>query len=315
MPAMSGRAQHPPADNEGERSAIAALARDASVEMTWHDVPLLPDCRSRLARGTSVFVSHLPGQTWEQTVETCEAVRAHGFDPVPHIPARQLQNPDVLDRLASELALRAEVREALIIAGDAPCPLGPFATTQEVLATGALPAHGIRHIAVAGHPEGHPGIADEELRRAERDKVAFAASHALEIVFLTQFFFEAAPFVAWVRGLRANGVRARILAGLAGPARIATLFRYAVRCGVGPSARALGERTDAFARLVGERGPETIVRSVTRAASAGALGDVGIHLYSFGGLTRTCRWLRATADGRFTLDNSGGFRVDDAALG
>jgi methylenetetrahydrofolate reductase (NADPH) len=315
MPAMSGRAQRPPAGNADERSAIAALAREASVEMTWHDVPLLPDCGPSLARGTAVFVSHLPGQTWEQTVEACAAVRDHGFEPVPHIPARQLQSLAALERLVLELALRAQVRQALIIAGDAPYPIGPFATTQEVLATGALPAHGIRRIAVAGHPEGHPRIADEALRRAERDKVAFATSHALEIVFLTQFFFDPAPFVVWVRELRANGVQARVLAGLAGPARIATLFRYAVRCGVGSSVRALGERPDAFARLVGERGPETIVRSVTRAASAGALGDVGIHLYSFGGLARTCRWLRATADGRFTLDNNGGFGVDAAAPG
>lgn len=310
---MIGSAQVPLAPEADEREAIAALARDASVEMTWHDRQALVDCRSSLARDTLVFVSHLPGQTWDQTVDTCAAVRDLGFEPVPHVPARELRDLDALERLAGDLAMAAQVRQALVIAGDAPAPLGPFASTQDVLEADVLPAHGIHRIVVAGHPEAHPRIGNDELRRAERDKVAFGAAHALEIAFLTQFFFDEAPFLAWVRALRARGVQSRIDAGLAGPARVAALFRYAVRCGVGPSIRALGDRPEGFARLVGERGPEPLVRSVARAADAGMVGDVGIHLYSFGGLARTCRWLRAVADGRFALDDAGGFRIDAGA--
>lgn len=310
---MIGSAQVPFAPEADERAAIAALAGGASVEMTRHDRQALADCKSSLARDTRVFVSHLPGQTWDQTVDTCAAVRDLGFEPVPHVPARQLQDLVALERLASNLALGAHVRQALVIAGDSPTPLGPFASTQDVLVTGVLPTHGIHRIVVAGHPEGHPRIGSDALRRAERDKVAFGAAHALEIAFLTQFFFDEAPFLAWVRDLRSRGVQSRVDAGLAGPARLATLFRYAVRCGVGPSIRALGERPDAFAQILGERGPERLVRSVARAANEGELGEVGIHLYSFGGFARTCRWLRALADGRFALDDAGGFRIDAGA--
>ena len=274
-----------------EQRAITTLAREASVEMTWHDVDQLAICRSSIAPATAVFVSYLPGQTWRQTVETCAAVRDHGFEPVPHIPVRRLTDRATFARLMSDLVANAHVSRVLLIAGDAPQPEGPFAATLDALQTGVLAEHGIRRIFVAGHPEGHPRLADDELRRAERAKLAFAASRGFELVFLTQFFFEPAPFLSWARMLRGEGVRARLVAGLAGPARLTTLFKYALRCGVGPSIRALGARPAQLARLTTERDPEPIVRAIAGELGQGKLGDIGIHLFSFGGLARTCGWL------------------------
>ena len=263
--------------------------------MTWHDADQLASCRSQLAPGTAVFVSHLPAQTWRQTLETCVAVRAHGFEPVPHVPVRRLAGVAALEQLIADLVARAQVSRVLLIAGDEPRPVGAFSSTLDALRSGVLGAHGIDRIFVAGHPEGHPQVPDAELRSAERHKVAFAVAHDLELTFLTQFFFDAEPFLAWARRLRSEGVQARLVAGLAGPARLATLFKYAIRCGVGPSIRALGSRPALFRRLSGERDPEPIVRAIAAAAVGGELGDLGIHLYSFGGLARTCEWLRALA--------------------
>jgi methylenetetrahydrofolate reductase (NADPH) len=279
----------------GERAQLVALARSASIEMTWHDADQLAGCRSQLAAGTAVFVSHLPAQTWRQTIETCVAVRAHGFEPVPHIPVRRLADVAAFEQLVADLVAQAQVSRVLLIAGDAPQAAGTFSATLDALRSGVLAAHGIDRVFVAGHPEGHPQVAEEELRRAERHKVAFAVAHDLELTFLTQFFFDAEPFLAWARRLRSEGVQARLVAGLAGPARLTTLFKYAVRCGVGPSIRALGSRPRLFGKLAGERDPEPIVRAIALAATRGELGDVGIHFFSFGGLVRTCEWLRALA--------------------
>jgi methylenetetrahydrofolate reductase (NADPH) len=285
----------PSPSTAAERAQVVALARGASVEMTWHDVDQLASCRLQLAPGTAVFVSHLPAQTWRQTIETCVAVRAHGFEPVPHVPVRRLADVAAFEQLIADLVTRAQVSRVLLIAGDAPQPVGAFSAALDALRSGVLAAHGIDRVFVAGHPEGHPQVADEELRRAERGKVAFAVAHDLELTFLSQFFFDAEPFLAWARRLRTEGVQARLVAGLAGPARLTTLFKYAVRCGVGPSIRALGSRPTLFGRLSGERDPEPIVRAIARAATRGDLGDVGIHFFSFGGLARTCEWLRALA--------------------
>jgi methylenetetrahydrofolate reductase (NADPH) len=292
-----------------EEQAIAALARAASIEMTWRHAGQLAACRGLLAPGTRVFVSYLPGQTWRESVATCAAVQENGFEPVPHVPARLLIDREALARLAADLVAQAGVREVLLIAGDAANAIGEFSSTLDALRSGALAAQGIRSVFVAGHPEGHPSVPDVELRSAEQDKVEFAAVHGIELAFLSQFFFDPAPFLAWARQLRARGVRARLVAGLAGPARLTTLFKYALRCGVGRSIRALGARPASFARLATERGPEAIVRALARVSGGSAIEPLGIHLFSFGGLARTSVWLRAVADGAFTLDDAGGFRV------
>jgi methylenetetrahydrofolate reductase (NADH) len=289
---------------------IAALARAASIEMTWRDVGELEACRSLLAPGTLVFASFLPEQTWRQTIETCAAIRDAGFEPVPHIPVRHLDAVAAFEQLAEDLYVKAQVQRVLLIAGDLPETVGPFSTTLDALHSGALAARGIHRIVVAGHPEGHPKLTREELREVEQDKVAFAESHGFELTFLTQFLFDAAPFLAWARELRAEeGVRSRLVVGLAGPARLATLVKYAVRCGVGPSIRVLTANPTSFVKLVGDRGPEKIVRAVAAAGVAGEIDNFGIHFYSFGGLARTCAWMSAVAEGRFALDEEGGFEV------
>ena len=295
-----------------ETQAIAALAEQASVEATWHDRARLDACSRHLAPGAPVYVSYIPGQTWKQALATCVAVRAVGLEPVPHVPVREFAGEAELERLVAELVTHAGVRRVLLIAGDRAEPLGPFAQSIDVMRSGVLTRYGIRQVAVAGHPEGHPSITTDELRRAEREKIRCAAEVGIELSFLTQFFFEPAPFMAWVRELRVQGVHARVVAGLAGPAKLGTLFKYAIRCGIGASIRALGTQPGALAELIGDRGPENIVRAVARATGDDpGIEPLGIHLYSFGGLERACAWIEAVANLRFAPDDKGGFLVDE----
>ena len=310
MSPSSSRATGSPASGErlaAEARAIAELAAHASVEMTWHDSGIVARCRSNLAAGTRVYVSFVPGQSWRDTLAACAAVRDCGLEPVPHLPAREIGSAAELDSILAGLSSSAGVRSVLVIAGDRAAPAGPFAGSLDIMKNGALERHGIREISVAAHPEGHPRIAAAELHRVEQEKADLAARSGIGLTFLTQFFFEAEPFVAWARELRDRGVKAKIVAGLAGPARIATLFRYAARCGAGASIRALGTRPSSIASLVGERGPERMVRAL--AAAAQEIDLAGIHLYSFGGLERTCAWVEGAARRRLALDNDGSFRI------
>lgn len=149
----------------------------------------------------------------------------------------------------------------------------------------------------------------EQIRRAEREKAMIAAELGLEATFVTQFFFQPAPFLKWVADLRGHGVRSRIVAGLAGPATIGTLFRFALRCGVGPSIRALGARARSVTALAAEHGPQQVMRTLAEARAAGTADFDGFHFYSFGGYLRTTDWLDRISNGRFTLDSGGGFAV------
>jgi methylenetetrahydrofolate reductase (NADPH) len=300
MNRISQRSQDGVARCSVEQS-IVCLARDASVEMNVQDVPHLAASRTMLAPGKKLYVSHLPKQAWSESVRACVAVRSAGFDPVPHIPVRLIATSRFFDELLKELVRSAQVEEVLLIAGDYPQALGPYASVIDVLHDGLLNRNGIGRVSFAGHPEGHPRVSLETIRNAERQKVVSAAG--LDVTLLTQFFFEHQPFLQWAKELQAFGVRARIVGGLSGPATVATLFKFAMRCGVGASIRALGARPTSLIKLVGDHGPEHVVRGLADARNLPNPNFSGIHLFCFGGYIRTCRWLQAVANGHFDLND------------
>jgi methylenetetrahydrofolate reductase (NADPH) len=296
----------------GEREAIVRLALNASLEMTVRDVAQLRAASEVLGSKRRVYVSHLPGQSWADTVATCTAIHALGAVPIPHVPVRCVRDRAGLQRFLDDCVTLAGVREILLIAGDYPHSVGPYRTTMDVLSTGILAEFGIASLSVAGHPEGHPFATADELRRAEREKIEFALRNGVTMTFLTQFFFDAEPFVDWRRRLpipQEAGEQVRVVAGLAGPAKLTTLLRYAVICGIGPSIRALSTSGTSIGKMLGERGPESIVRTLAGVTRTGVCEAIGIHLFSFGGLTRTCAWLAAVSGGRFQLDGGRGFIV------
>src|SRR5882672_940369 len=96
-------------------ASIAQLACDASIEINVHDVGHLEESRRLLPAGKAVYVSHLPKQEWRETEETCRAVRAAGFRPVPHVPVRLLPDAATVDRVLSGFVNAAQVDEVLLI--------------------------------------------------------------------------------------------------------------------------------------------------------------------------------------------------------
>ena len=275
--------------------ALAELAARASIEIGLRELGDVARARALLEAGRRVYVAHPPAQTWSETVEACRVVRDADLEPIPHVPVRMLADAATLQRLLRDLQSQARVAEVLLIAGDAPRPSGCYACVADVLRDPAFRDSGLRRVSFAGHPEGHPRVALPVIRRAERDKARIAAELGLQATFVTQFVFEPEPFRAWAREMRADGVRARLVAGLAGPAKLSTLLKYALRCGVGPSIRALGANTGSVAELVGEKGPLAMMRALS--ANRDAAFD-GMHFYGFGGFLRTCEWLAQVSGGK-----------------
>ena len=290
-------------------AGIAQLACEASIEINVHDVGHLEESRRLLPAGKAVYVSHLPKQDWRETEETCRAVRAAGFRPVPHVPVRLLPDAATMHRVLGGFVNSAQVDEVLLISGDYPQAAGPYSEVLQLVSSGALQQHGLKRLSVAGHPEGHPKVQLAAIRHAELDKVRMAQEAGLELTLVTQFFFEQTPFLAWAHELRSAGVRARIVGGLAGPTKLSSLIKFALRCGAGASMRVLTARPAAFTKLLGDHGPESVLRGLAQARCDNTSDFSGVHLFCFGGFVKTCQWLQAIAEGRFLLDDGEGFKV------
>jgi methylenetetrahydrofolate reductase (NADPH) len=181
----------------------------------------------------------------------------------------------------------------LLIAGDVALTKGPFRSSLDVCGSGLIEARGIRSVSVAGHPEGHPYLQAArafEVLEAWRD---WGHLTKIRVDVVTQFCFESAPILGWTRELDARRIDLPVLVGLAGPATPATLTKFALRCGIGNSMRALRGQIGRFGRLLTDTGPDDVVRGL-RAAQADATAPIaGFHLFPFGGLRKAGEWLRS----------------------
>jgi methylenetetrahydrofolate reductase (NADPH) len=283
---------------------VTSFMRGFSVEATR---PSAADIAALgvLQRGTRIYLSAIPGRPMEEAVTAAVGVRKAGLEPVPHIAVRNFDTDKLLDDFLTRLNGEADVRSVLVIAGDR-SECGPFRNAREAIDSGILNRRGIRTVGIAGYPEGHPKIGDEELKNALAGKIVAAEAVGLEAEIVTQFCFDPKAIMSFVNQLRSFGFDHRVRAGLVGPTSLTSLMRYAARCGVRASAQGLARRAGLMRQMFTLTTPDDLIRTLADAAPA----NVVPHFFSFGGLVATSRWTGAVADGHLVLENGGGFRVE-----
>jgi len=281
-------------DSATASPGVIELLRGHSIELNPSGAQTLQVAAERLDPGTEVSLAWIPGSNPMDMIAPAASLKRAGHLPMPHVGARHLESAAQLQRLAERLK-DAGVDRILIIGGDRAAPAGPYDSSLAVMQAGAFQRVGITRMAVGGFPEGNPHIPEKILDEALQAKVSFARMEGLRLSIITQFCFKAEPVIAWVRAVRARGIEVPIRVGLAGPASLLTLMRYAVRCGVGNSLHVLMENPS-FARILTERGPEPIIRDLAASMADGdgkRLGIAGLHFYVFGGFKKTMDWIDA----------------------
>ncbi len=272
-----------------------AFMRGWSLEAAHPTAAEIHALREIAPAGTQVYVPAVPHQGAARIIEAAIGLRAAGFEPVPHLAARNYADAAELEDVLRRGVAEAGVRRALIIAGDRDRPAGPFADALAIIESGLLQRHGIEQVGISGYPDGHPRIADDLLDRAMQAKLAAAERAGLRAGIVTQFCFEPERIVAWLARLRASGVALPVRIGIAGPAGIAALLRYAGRCGVRASARGLARHAKSMRGLIGHAAPDDILDALAGAQASATLGDITAHFFSFGGVVPTASYARAAA--------------------
>jgi len=212
---------------------------------------------------------------------------------VPHVSARRILNGDEFRGFLKEAVAKHGVHRVLLLGGDEPKPKGPFADSLEILESGLLADSGIREIGVAGYPEGHPRISASTLTFAFQRKLHLAREQRLGVYVVTQFSFSPNRVVEYCARLARSAPEVSIYAGVAGPTDPVALARYAQRCGVSVSLRALRTLGSGIARLVTNSDPREQLTALARYSLQREPSNVvGVHLYSFGGAVRTASWMR-----------------------
>lgn len=276
--------------------ARRTLLASASVEAAPRQLAAVEDLAILWPAGTEVYVPSPTGAEWAETLAACVRLQRHGLLPVPHLVARSLASRAMLDERLDSLQNQG-VTSLLLIAGDAAQPAGPFADTLAVLETEALASRGFKDLRMAVHPEGHPSADDAILATALAAKIAYAEQTQSRLLFISQFAFAAAPVLRYWQQLASRCAMPPLRVGLAGPSGLREALAYAHRCGVGASAKALA-RQPGLVRLAGGWSPDAMLSALAEhIANGSAMPLAGIHVFCFGGLARTARWLRQGAGG------------------
>jgi methylenetetrahydrofolate reductase (NADPH) len=270
---------------------LDALLSQASVEVSSRGHQL-GELRENFHPGTDVTITFLPGDNYRHNVDTAAALRRAGYNPVPHIAAREIASREVLDDFLLRLRGEADVSRMVLIAGDVVAAKGPFKSSLDVCASGLIEARGIARLSVAGHPEGHPYLSPANVFKALEAWRDWGQLTKIHVDVVTQFCFESSPILGWIGELDARGIKLPVIVGLAGPATPATLTKFALRCGIGNSMRSLRSQIGRFGRLLTDTGPDAIMHGLQSAPAAATASIAGFHLFPFGGLRKAGAWLR-----------------------
>ncbi len=270
---------------------IEQFLQGFSIEVMPRTAAKIEDFRSILPPQTRVYVAHIEGTPIDEMVATAARLVDEDFDVMPHFPARIIENRTVLETWIKSYA-DVGVDQALLLAGGVDKPYGDFDSSMQLLDSGAFDAAGFKRLHVAGHPEGNKDIdptgGDHNVMEALRWKQAFSQRTDADMAIATQFCFEAEPVIEWANALKAEGIDLPIHIGIAGPAKLQTMIKFAMACGVGPSMRVLQRRAKDITKLMLPFTPHEILADL--AAHKAAHPDFNIervHFFPLGGIKTT----------------------------
>jgi methylenetetrahydrofolate reductase (NADPH) len=276
-----------------QAAEMEAFLKGYSIEVMPRTAEKVEDFRALLPKGTRVYIAHIDGTPIEDMVATARRIGAEGFDVMPHFPARIIKDKATLQDWVARYK-DVGVRQGLLLAGGVASPVGDYATSMQLLESGAF--DGFVRLNVAGHPEGNKDIdpdgSDRMVMEAARWKSAFAERTDAKIAMATQFCFEAAPVIAWVDRLAAEGVKLPVHIGVAGPAKLQTLIKFAIACGVGPSLRVLQKRAMDVTKLLLPYEPtEVVAELAAHKAKTPGFGIEQVHFFPLGGIKTNAQWV------------------------
>jgi len=215
-----------------------------------------------------------------------------GYSPVPHFASRRLTTHSALEDRIARLC-ESGVDDVLIIGGGLEKHAGEFDSTMSVLDTGLFDRYGIKKMGIAGHPEGSPDFSEKVAQDALLLKQAYADRTDSELRIVTQFGFNAEQFISWAEGLSASGVNLPVHLGVAGPAKLTTLVKFAAMCGVGNSIQFIKKRASAVSSLLSGFDPDEIVNPIEQHVLKHPESAITqVHVFPFGGVKKSADWLR-----------------------
>ena len=272
------------------------FVNDFSIEVMPRTAEKIKDFRDHLPENTRVYIAHIEGTPIEDMVKTAKRLAEDGFPTMPHFPARIIKDKATLNEWISRYQGEAGVNQALLLAGGVNRPYGEFESSMSLLETGLFDKANFKNIHIAGHPEGNKDIdpdgSTKNVDSALQWKQNYKNKTDAKMAIATQFAFEAGPIIEWANSIKTAGIDIPIHIGIAGPAKLQTLIKFAIACGVGPSLKVLQKRaTDVTKLLLPYEPTEVLSQLADHKANNPDFNIESVHFFPLGGIKTNAKWV------------------------
>jgi len=245
---------------------------------------------THLPDGATITITASPQLGIERTIEKTLMAAEEGFDVVPHIAARYVEDGEHITEITETLQ-EVGVTDIFVPGGDPEEPVGEFDSAYQLLAKMDELGLEFEGVGITGYPEGHPFISDETLASEMQKK----APHATYIA--TQLCYDADTILEWIARIRDDrDVDLPIQVGIPGVMNYAKLLSISREVGVGDSLKFLQKTqgiVDFIKQFIGSRGkytPDDLITGLAPHHDDERYNIAGLHMYTFNQVPETEGW-------------------------
>ena len=184
-----------------------------------------------------------------------------------------------------------------MIAGGANKPYGEFDSSIQLIESELFDKAGFKNLHIAGHPEGSKEIDPDgttvNVDQALSWKNEFSKRTDASMAITTQFCFDSNSVIEWANGIQKSGINIPVHIGIAGPAKLQTLLRYSIECGVGASIKILQKRAKDITKLLLPYKPTQIISELAAYKSSNPDFNIEkVHFFPLGGIKQVSQFVK-----------------------
>ena len=276
--------------------SLKVFLNNFSIEVMPRTASKIESFNEILPEDTRIYIAHIEGVPIDEMVETAKRISNEGFNVMPHFPARIIKDKIILEDWINRYQGEAGIEQALLLAGGVNKPHGVYDNSMQLVETELFEKYNFKHLHFAGHPEGNKDIdndgSNKNVDAALSWKQKFKERTDIELALTTQFCFEAGPVVEWANSLVSKGIDIPVHIGVAGPAKLQTLIKFSIACGVGPSLRVLQKRAKDVKKLLLPFEPIDFLETLAEHKKANPSFNItNVHFFPLGGINVNASWI------------------------
>tara|TARA_B110000503_G_C7140340_1_gene410586 strand:+ start:61 stop:966 length:906 start_codon:yes stop_codon:yes gene_type:complete len=284
-------------ENQKVSDHLKEFLTDFSIEVMPRTAAKIESFKEILPKNTRVYIAHIEGVPIKEMVQTAKRISSEGFNVMPHFPARIIKDKSTLEEWINMYQGEAGINQALLLAGGVDKPHGTFESSMQLVETELFERYNFKNLHFAGHPEGNKDIdkdgSNKNVDEALLWKQKFNERSDIDIAITTQFCFEAESVIEWANSLTNNGINIPIHIGVAGPAKLQTLIKFSIACGVGPSLRVLQKRAKDVKKLLLPFDPNDFLETLAKHKKENPKFNISnIHFFPLGGIVTNASWIK-----------------------